>query len=104
MGTVIGRGAGRVISVFEYGCAGSRSLVSDEDIEGSLEKDQASGPPGDDCDRGRAEKRELESGTQGCSNGALERGRARARVSAHGPLPGAARTYALPVWQLNGIL
>ncbi|KAM5540924.1 hypothetical protein V8D89_005568 [Ganoderma adspersum] len=97
MGTVIGRGASRVISMFEYGYAGARSLVSDEDIERSLEKDQVSKPPGADRGRKRDEEREKEGSMQDCSNTILERGRARARASVHSP-PGDTRTCTLPGW------
>ncbi len=84
--------------MFEHGYAGARSLVSDEDIEGSLEKDESSRLAGADRGRRRDEEREKEGSTQGCSNLVLERGRAKARASAQGP-PGAPRTYALPGWQ-----
>ena len=38
MGTVVGRGFGRVVSMVEYDHGRGKSLVSDEDIESSLEK------------------------------------------------------------------
>lgn len=98
MGTVIGRGASRVISMFEYGYAGARSLMSDEDIERSLEKDQVSRPLGANGDRKQDKEREKEASVQGCSNTALERGRARARASAHST-PDGTRTCVLPRWQ-----
>ncbi|PIL35239.1 hypothetical protein GSI_03029 [Ganoderma sinense ZZ0214-1] len=77
LGTVIGRGASRVISMFEYGYAGARSLVSDEDIERSLEKDPVSRLPGADRGRKREDQHEKDS-VQGSGNPVLERGRPRA--------------------------
>ncbi|TBU46246.1 hypothetical protein BD309DRAFT_645865 [Dichomitus squalens] len=94
MGTVVGRGAGRVISMFEYGNVNARSLVSDEDIEGSLEKDHADRPRDPERDRRLAVEREKD-GVQGCGSPVLERGRARGRAGVAAPK----RTRALPGWQ-----
>ncbi|KAI0373865.1 hypothetical protein BV20DRAFT_937295, partial [Pilatotrama ljubarskyi] len=100
MSTVIGRGAGRVVSLGENRLGSNMSLVSDEDIERSLEKDHAevavyprerswSPQPGDERGQRRSEK-------EG-DDAEPERGRSRSRV----PVRGTAvpRTRTLPGWQ-----
>ena len=91
MATVVGRGAGRVISMFEYGNVGARSLVSDEDIEGSLEKDLPGQSRIAECDRNLDTGREKD-GLQGGGSPVLERGRARSRIGT----AGTKRMRALP--------
>ena len=91
MATVVGRGAGRVISMFEYGNVGARSLVSDEDIEGSLEKDLPGQSRIAECDRNLDTGREKD-GLQGGGSPVLERGRARSRIGTAAPK----RMRALP--------
>ena len=102
MATVVGRGAGRVISMFEYTYGGGRSLVSDEDIEQSLEKEarqhaETSGQPERNVGRGRREKRQQAEQTRVASP-EVDRGRARGRASARGGAA-TARSRALPGWQ-----
>ena len=107
MATVVGRGAGRVVSMFEYNKYGSgRSLVSDEDIERSLEKDlqhgaATSGDCGGSVSRHRPEGRQgrREKGdVRGVGSPELERGRARGRAPVRG-VATTTRPRALPGWQ-----
>ncbi|RPD56182.1 hypothetical protein L226DRAFT_91638 [Lentinus tigrinus ALCF2SS1-7] len=104
MATVVGRGAGRVVSMFEYNKYGSgRSLVSDEDIERSLEKEiqhgaDTSGDDGRSVSRHRREERREKGSARGARSPELERGRARGRAPVRGAAT-ATRTRALPGWQ-----
>ncbi|KAI0775509.1 hypothetical protein BD413DRAFT_435383, partial [Trametes elegans] len=92
MSTVIGRGAGRVVSLAEYRNGSRMSLVSDEDIERSLEKDKAEAEVVA-CSRGRSRSvshrrreslREEMAEKGGAREHEPERGRARARVPLRG--------------------
>ncbi|KAI0718259.1 hypothetical protein C8T65DRAFT_96093 [Cerioporus squamosus] len=104
MATVVGRGAGRVVSMFEYSKYGSgRSLVSDEDIERSLEKGMqqgadTSGAGGRSASRHEREARREKTDARGVGSPELERGRARGRAPVRGAVA-ATRTRALPGWQ-----
>lgn len=103
MATVVGRGAGRVVSMFEYTAGRGRSLVSDEDIERSLEKETecsavTNGGGGENASRWRGEEKR-QDGEQGLPGSPeLERGRARGRASTRGGAT-TTRTRALPGWQ-----
>ncbi|KAI0643041.1 hypothetical protein C8Q79DRAFT_1013016 [Trametes meyenii] len=99
MSTVVGRGAGRVVSLAENRRGSGMSLVSDEDIERSLEKDGADGGShGKNSLRRKYEAYEEDTEEEQVQGVEPERGRARARV----PLRGAmapTRVRALPGWQ-----
>ncbi|KAI0671067.1 hypothetical protein C8Q78DRAFT_834566 [Trametes maxima] len=95
MSTVVGRGAGRVVSLAENRRGSGMSLVSDEDIERSLEKDSSGGGShGKTALRRQYEEGMEEDQLEGEAE--RERGRARARVPLRGTT---ARVPVLPGWQ-----
>ncbi|KAI0754655.1 hypothetical protein C8Q80DRAFT_379772 [Daedaleopsis nitida] len=102
MATVVGRGAGRVVSMFEYSYGGGRSLVSDEDIERSLEKGAARDASGEDSVSSESprmvEERRKEMDNRLPGSPEIERGRPRGRAAARGGAT-ATRPRALPGWQ-----
>ena len=100
MGTVVGRGAGRVVSLVEYKYGRGKSLVSDEDIECSLEKERPEDL--DQWGRGRSISPQQRGDHHGlCTSGSLEvdRGRARERAQDRGTPATEAHPRALPGWQ-----
>ncbi|TFK86275.1 hypothetical protein K466DRAFT_157587 [Polyporus arcularius HHB13444] len=104
MATVVGRGAGRVVSMFEYSKYGSgRPLVSDEDIERSLEKEMQpcedpSGEVESSASRHQRDGRRDKGDIRGAGSPELERGRTRGRAPVRGAVA-ATRVRALPGWQ-----